>query len=387
VAIALAITAMITVMSVMSGFRGELLSRILGFNGHAYVQGQSTFAETYPGVVRNLEKIPGVVNVAPLVESPALAMGKNPGGVLVRGISAANLRRTPLVMNHIVAGSMRDFGQGEFGGDTILIGKRLAESLGVQAGETISLYGASTAATPFGTNQPINKDYIVGGVFEVGMSEYDQTFIFMPLEQAQAFFGRGADVDVIEVTVKDPDHIALFEPDLKKAAVEGSIVSTWQDRNASYWEALKVERFIIRFIMLLVVAMAALNIISALVMLVKNKERDIAILRTIGAGQGAIMRIFLIAGTTIGVFATPVGVVLGVLICTNLTSIQHAMEFVFQKVLWSPEVYFLSSVPVKLDVLEIVIVAGWTFLISVVATVYPSWRASRTDPVEALRYE
>ncbi|MEI7932411.1 MAG: lipoprotein-releasing ABC transporter permease subunit [Alphaproteobacteria bacterium] len=390
VAIALAITAMITVMSVMSGFRSELLGKILDFNGHIYVQGQAAFADNYPTVAERLKAIPGVVRVTPLIQSQTLVVRGSQVGAMVRGVTPQDLKNTHYIADHLIAGSMTDFGKGEYGGDTILIGAGLAESLNAHPGEFITLYGASTAATPFSANTVSHKDYLVGGVFKVGMNDYDQAFIMMPLEQAQIFFGRGQDIDLLEVDIQDPEKPEAVDrilPKIRAASVEGSIVSDWRDRNAAYWGALKVERFIIRFIMLLVVAMAALNIISALVMLVKNKERDIAVLRTIGAGRGAIMRIFLISGAMIGVTATPVGVLAGVLICKNLTAIQHGLEAVFQRVLWSPEVYFLSSVPVKLDWTEVTIVALWTFGISVLATIYPSWRASRTDPVEALRYE
>ncbi len=390
VAIALAITAMITVMSVMAGFRSELLGKILDFNGHIYVQGQAAFADNYPTQVERLKGVPGVVRVIPLIQSQALVVRGGQVGAMVRGITPQDLKATSYIADHLVAGSMTEFGKGEFGGDVILIGSGLAESLNAHTGEYITMVGASTAATPFSTNSLSRKDYLIGGVFQVGMNDYDQAFIMMPLEQAQAFFGRGNDVDLLEVDIANPESPEALDrilPRVKAASVEGSIVSDWRDKNAAYWGALKVERFIIRLIMLLVVAMAALNIISALVMLVKNKERDIAVLRTIGASKGAIMRIFLISGATIGVFATPIGVLAGVLICKNLTSIQHGLEAVFQRVLWSPEVYFLSSVPVKLDWSEVAIVAGWTFVISVLATIYPSWRASRTDPVEALRYE
>ncbi len=386
-AIALAIAVLIIVMSVMNGFRSELLSRILGFNGHAYVQGQAIFEQTYPPTVTRLRAVPGVVSVTPLVESQTIALGRVATGAMVRGMAPEDLKNQPMIVNNIKAGSLTDFGKGEYGGNVILMGNRLAEFLGVQAGESITLAAYGGAATPLGGSRVVQKDYVVGGIFSVGMAEYDQTYILMPLAQAQAFFGRGGDVDIIEVMVADPDHINRVVPLLRPAAGEGGVVSTWQDRNASYWEALQVERNMIRIIMMLIVAIAALNIISALVMLVKNKERDIAILRTIGASQGSIMRVFLISGAAIGVTAAPVGVVLGVLFCIYITPIQHFIEWVTGVLVFNPDVYFLTSMPAKLDWGEVWLVFAWTLSISILVTLYPSWRASRTDPVEALRYE
>jgi lipoprotein-releasing system permease protein len=385
-AISLAIAVLIIVMSVMNGFRAELLKGILGFNGHAYVQGEALWAENWPDVIARLQQAPGVVSVSPLVESQAVVQGQIISGAIVRGVTREDLLATPLIAENIKEGSMEEFGAGDYGGDTILMGTRLAEQLGVLAGDYVTLVTFG-GMTPFGTPRTNPKDYYIGGIFEVGNSEFDQLFIMMPLEQAQLYFDRGEDVDIIEIKVEDPDNVQTYLPAIRAAAGERAVVTTWQDRNASYWGALQVERNMMRIILMLVIGIAALNIISALVMLVKNKERDIAILRTMGAGQGAIMRVFLISGAAIGVTAAPFGVLLGVLFCWNIEYIQRFIDWLFGAEVFSPDIYFLSSLPAKLDWTEVWIVFGWTLGVSILVTLYPSWRASRTDPVEALRYE
>ena len=385
-AIALAVAVLIIVMSIMNGFRAELLNRILGFNGHAFVQGEVLRQDQWPAAVARLEQAPGVIQVTPLTESQALVKGTGVAGAIVRGVSAADLRATKFLADNIKQGSIAGFGEGEYGGDLILVGERLAANMGVAPGDPLTIVSPSAAATAFGS-APAEKTYTIGGVFSVGMSEYDQAFIYMPLEQAQLFFGKGGDVDAIEMKVENPDLVDEYLPGLRAAAGRGAVVSDWRDTNAQFFGALQVERTMMRLIMMLIVLIAALNIISGLVMLVKNKERDIAILRTMGAGQAAVMRVFLMSGAAVGVLATPFGVVLGVVFCIYIKPIQDFVEWVTGAQVFNEAVYFLPSLPAKLDWQEVVFVSVWTFSISILVTILPSWRASRIDPVEALRYE
>ena len=227
----------------------------------------------------------------------------------------------------------------------------------------------------------------MGATFQVGMSQYDQTYIYMPLSQAQLFFGREDSADAIEVRVEDPDHAARMKGPISKAAGPAALVSDWTQRDASFWGALKVERSVMRLILMLLVAIAAMNIISGLVMLVKNKGRDIAILRTMGAGQGSILRIFFMAGASIGALGTVAGLAVGVVFCTYIDPIQSAVEYVTGQAVFSSDVYYLSRVPAKVDWLEVLVIASWALGMSFLATLPPAWRASRLDPVEALRYE
>ncbi|MGZ8406617.1 MAG: FtsX-like permease family protein, partial [Caulobacteraceae bacterium] len=287
---------------------------------------------------------------------------------------------------NIKRGSLAAFGSGEYGGDLILIGERLAAQLGAEPGDPVTLVSPSGNSTPFGST-PNSKDYTVGGVFSVGMSEYDQAFVYMPLEQAQLFFGRETAIDVIEIKLKQPDRAAALRAQVAAAVGPGAVVTDWTHRNQSFFNALQVERNVMRLILMLIVAIAAMNIISGLVMLVKNKGRDIAILRTMGAGRGAILRIFFMAGSSVGVLGTLAGLVLGLLFCTFIEEIQAFVQWITGSDVFSADVYFLSHIPAKIDWGEVMVVTGWALAMSFLATLPPAWRASHIDPVEALRNE
>ncbi len=385
-AISVGIAVLIIVMSVMNGFRAELLSTILSFNDHAFVQGQAATEVNYPATVQRLRAAPGVTSAVPTVEAQALISGGGiTRGVNVRGVAAADLKASE-IGSSLRMGTLDGYGAGQYGGDMVVLGERLAGELGVKPGDFVTLTSPSASATAFGT-APGQKDYIVGATYSVNMSTFDQLFVYMPLEQAQLFFGRGADVDVIKVRVDDPDKVENNIADIRAAAGPGAVVTDWRDADAAYWGALQVERNMMRMIMMLIIGIAALNIISALVMLVKNKERDIAVMRTIGASQGSVMRIFLLSGAALGVVAAPIGVLMGVLFCIYIEPIQRAVDWLFGTDTFSADVYFLSSLPAKLDWMEVALVFGWTLACSILVTIYPSWRASRIDPVEALRYE
>jgi lipoprotein-releasing system permease protein len=386
--IMLAVAVLITVMSVMNGFRAELLGKILGFNGHLFVTGGVLDnAQLRDAAVERIVKVPGVTQAAPVIEAQAIAMGPNQiTGAIVRGLSRQDMLATKIVSGNITHGSLATFGEGEYGGDAVLVGERLADAVGVKAGDTISLISPSGGATAFG-GTPLQKAYTVAGTFTAGMSQYDQGYIFMPLSQAQLFFGREGTVDAIEIKVADPDKAPRMKADVQRAAGPAALVADWTQRDASYWGALQVERNVMRLILMLLVVIAALNIISSLVMLVKNKGRDIAILRTMGAGQGSILRIFVMAGGTIGAAGTAAGLALGSLVSIYIDPIQAIVEKLTGASVFSADVYFLNRLPAKVDWLEVAIITGFSLAISLVCTLPPAWRASRLDPVEALRYE
>jgi len=328
-----------------------------------------------------------VTQAAPVIEAQAMALGQGQiSGAIVRGITPSDLRDTKLVSGNLVRGSLDGFGQGDYGGDLILVGDRLAQTLGVQPGDPLTLISPTGGATAFGAT-PQRKTYTVAGTFSVGMSEYDQTFIYMPLPQAQLFFGRDGGIDFIEMKLADPDKAVDIKPVVAQAAGPGAIVSDWTQKNASYWGALQVERNVMRLILMLLVAIAALNIISGLIMLVKNKSRDIAILRTMGASKSAILRIFFMAGASVGVLGTITGLSIGVLFCVYIDQIQAFVEWVTHTQVFSSDVYFLSRVPAKVDWAEVALIVSWSLGVAFVATLPPAWQASRLDPVEALRYE
>ena len=387
IGVMLAVAVLISVMSIMNGFRSELMGKILGFNPHLSVQGQVLNSPYRPAVVARIKRIPGVVQAAPMVEAQAMVTGRGQiTGAIVRGLSPADLRATKLISSNIKSGSLQGFGEGEYGGDLILIGDRLAAQMGVQAGDAISLISPSSGATAFGST-PTEKSYTIGGIFSVGMSQYDQAYIYMPLEQAQLFFGRDMAVDTIDIRLADPERADTIRPQVAQAAGPGAIVSDWREKDLSFFNALQVERNAMRLILMLIVAIAAMNIISGLVMLVKNKGRDIAILRTMGAGQGSILRIFFMSGAAIGVLGTIAGLILGVLFCAYIKEIQAFVEWVTGSDVFNADIYFLSHIPPKIDWGEVGIVTFWSTIMSFVATLPPAWRASKLDPVEALRYE
>ena len=381
--ITLGVATLIIVMAVMNGFRTELLNKILGINGHVVAQPLDGPLTDYAAVADRLSKVSGVKFVIPLVEGQALASSPSAsGGVLVRGLRAQDLGKLQLVSRTIRDGSLENFDDG--GG--VLIGKRLADQLALRAGDTLTLVTPRGAVTPMGVTPRI-KGYRVAGVFEIGMSEYDSAFVFMPLQEAQAYFNRDDDVTGIEIYLDDPDKVDTVKPKLQEAADRPLYMLDWRDRNKTFFSALEVERNVMFLILTLIVLVAALNIVSGLIMLVKDKGRDVAILRTMGATRGAIMRIFLITGASIGVVGTLAGFALGMIVCWNIETIRGFLASLTGTELFSPEVYFLSRLPANPDLRETLTVVLMALTLSVAATLYPSWRAAKLDPVEALRYE
>ncbi|WP_075217865.1 lipoprotein-releasing ABC transporter permease subunit [Mongoliimonas terrestris] len=381
--IMLGVATLIIVMAVMNGFRGQLLEKILGINGHMVVQAIDSPLTDFDPVAERIAGVPGVIFAMPFVEGQVLASGPSSAtGALVRGVRAADLGKLRLVAGTIRQGSLDTF-------DTaagVAIGLRMAENLGVGLGDRVTLVSPKGNVTALGTT-PRVKSYPVTAIFEIGMSEYDSTFVFLPLAEAQRFFATPDLVTAIDVFVEDPDQVGVMRDRVVLAAERPTLVTDWRQRNVTFFSALEVERNVMFMILTLIVLVAALNIISGMTMLVKDKGRDIAILRTMGASRGSILRVFLITGAAIGVAGTIAGFILGLIVCLNVEEIRQFVSWLTTTELFSPELYYLSRLPADIQVDETVTVVGMALLLSFLATVYPAWRAARLDPVDALRYE
>jgi lipoprotein-releasing system permease protein len=384
VGIMLGVATLIIVMAVMNGFRTELISRILGINGHMIIQPVDTPLSNYNELAQKFAAVPGVKMAIPLVEGETLASGKNGAGsgALVRGIRAEDITKLKYVADNIKSGDLVGFAAG----DGIAIGSRLAATLGVGAGDTVTLISPEGDVTPMGVN-PRVKSYKVSAVFEIGMSEYDASIIFMPLEQAQLYFNAEGIVQSIELFVDNPDKIDELREPVEQAAGRQIFITDWRQRNSTFFSALQVERNVMFMILTLIVLVAALNIISGLIMLVKDKGHDIAILRTMGASSGAVMRIFFMTGAAIGTAGTFAGVVLGVIVCLNVERIREFFSWLSGTTLFNPELYFLSQLPAEMNLGETLSVVAMALALSFLATIFPAWRAAKLDPVQALRYE
>src|SRR6266702_1946917 len=346
--IMLGVATLIIVMAVMNGFRQELLSKILGLNGHLLIQPLESPLTDYAAVADRVARLDGITLAAPLVEGQALASSPfNASGVVVRGMLGADLTKLPQIASNIKQGTLDGFDTGQ----GLVIGRRLAEQLSVRAGDNITLVAPRGAVTPMGTTPRI-KVYKIAAVFEIGMSEYDAAFVFMPLTEAQAYFNRNGDVTAIEVYTNNPDQVTRFRELVTEAAKRPIFMIDWRQRNATFFGALQVERNVMFLILTLIVLVAAFNIASSLIMLVKDKGRDIGILRTMGATQGSIMRVFLITGAAIGVLGDLVGFLVGLLVCLNIESIRQFLSWLTNSDLFPPEMYFLSRLPADLDVGE-----------------------------------
>ncbi|MBD9648397.1 lipoprotein-releasing ABC transporter permease subunit [Ensifer sp. ENS09] len=384
IGIMLGVATLIIVMAVMNGFRTELISRILGINGHMIVQPIDGPLDNYADLATKFSGVKGVTMAIPMVEGQVLAqgVGDSSTGALVRGIRADDLSKMKSVSDHIQSGDLVGFASGT----GVAIGSRMAEQLGIQVGGTITLTSPNGDVTPLGMN-PRVKAYTVSAIYEIGMSEYDATILFMPLEEAQLFFNAEGLVQSIEIFVEHPDVVEELRQPIEDAAGRQIFITDWRDRNKTFFSALQVERNVMFMILTLIVLVAALNIISGLIMLVKDKGSDIAILRTMGATSGSVMRIFFMTGAAIGVAGTVAGVALGVVVCLNIESIRQFFSWISGTTLFSPELYFLSQLPADMNAHETALVIVMALTLSFLATIFPAWRASRLDPVQALRYE
>ncbi len=383
VGIALGVATLIIVMSVMNGFRQELLGRILGLNGELGIHGTPVISD-FDAVAKRVRGVAGVVHVFPMIESAAglkADQGSFTGGV-VRGIRREDLKQTPVVADNIRAGSLDKFD----GDDAIAIGVGLAARFGLGIGSQLQVYAPEAQATAFGS-LPRGRAYTVVAIFQVGFNEADTGFVFMPLEAAQTLFQVPDGVTQLDVVTTDPDNVRETNRAIRAAIGNVPVrVVDWTQNNNSFFAAVEVERNVMFLILTLIILVAAFNIISSLIMMVKDKTGDIAVLRTIGAGSGAIMRIFLMCGAFVGIAGTVLGTLLGVVFCLNIETIRHWLESLTGTNLFNPEVYFLSRLPAVLQWQEVGQVVAMALFLSLLATLYPSWRAARTDPVEALRH-
>lgn len=383
IGITLGVATLIIVMAVMNGFRKDLFEKIMGLNGHIIVQKLGEPFEDFNEIAAKIATVPGVQKAIPLIEGQVMVSSSMQAlGGLVRGITEADIKAVPLVADNIRFGSLDGF-DGQSG---IAIGSKLANSLRVGLGDTITLVSPRGATTPFGT-APRSKPYQISSIFELGMSEYDRMMIFMPLAEAQKYFAKLGEVDVVEVVVDDPEKVDWYGAAIRGAGGPTINVSDWRQRNETFFNVLAVERNVMFIILSLIVLVAALNIISGLMMLVKDKGRDIAILRTMGATKGAVMRVFLITGASIGVVGTLAGLALGVVFCWNIEAIRGFVSWITGATVFDPNIYYLTRLPAEIDVRETSGIVGMALVLSVLATLYPSWKASKLDPVEALRYE
>ena len=381
--IMLGVATLIVVMSVMNGFHLELMSKIIGINGHIFLQGVETPLNDYDAVIKRVEQVPGVTLVIPMVEGAAgVSSPYQQSGALVRGIREADIKRLPGIAGNVRRGTLDGFDAG--GG--VAIGAKMAEQLSVGVGDTISVLTARGAATPFGV-APRIKAYPVVAIFQIGVSEFDGIFVYMSLNEAQAYFNREDEASVIEAFVGDPDDMDAMRLKLDKAVGRPMIMTDWRQRNRSFFEALKVERTVMFLILTLIILVAALNIISGMTMLVKDKGRDIAILRTMGATRGAVLRIFLVTGATIGASGTLAGLLLGLVVAHNLEAVRQLINRSFGLNVFDPNLYLLSRLPSVVVMSDVLLVVALSLCLSLLATIYPAWRAAKLDPVEALRYE
>lgn len=381
VAVMLGVAALVIVMSVMNGFRAELLDKIVGLNGHAVVQAYGGRLDDWQDIVKRLEKTPGVTRASPLIEQPLLAsFNGRVEAILLRGNTPKDIGH---LQDKLKAGTLAAL---QPGSDNVAIGSRLAESLGAQVGDTITIINPAGRSTPFGT-VPRQVGYRVSAIFEIGVYDYDNAFVVMPIPDAQTLLLTGDAIGMIEVTTTDPDTVTTTLAPLKKQLESRAQVTDWKTINASLFEALAVERVAMFVVLSIIVLVAVFNILSSLIMLVRAKTRDIAILRTMGASRRSLLKIFMTIGFVIGALGTAVGLILGFVFLYFRQPMVHLVELLTGQNLWDPSIRFLTELPSRSDPVEIVTIALMALVLSFLATLYPALKAASTDPVQVLRYE
>ncbi len=386
IGIMIGVATLIVVMSVMNGFRYELVNRILGINAHLTLYSYSHQISDYKNILQEIQNIDGVKFANPVVESQAMLTSKNMNaGGLIKGIKVDDLKNKTLIADHIIAGDVEKLSNK----NSVLIGAAIAKNMNLKVDDPIKIISAETNETILGS-VPRIKTYQVAGIFESGMYEYDSTTVFLNFEMAQIHFKFPEAVSAIEIFADDPTDmekikIGLYE--LLSEKYQNFYISDWQQANASFIDALKVETTVMFFILTLIIIVAAFNIISSMIMLVNDKNKNIALLRTLGMTKAGVMRIFLICGSSIGVIGTSFGVIIGLLFSTNIQNIKQWLESATNTHLFDPAVYFLSTLPSKIFVSDVVLITVMSLILSFFATIYPAYKASKSNPAEILRYE
>ncbi|GGO90730.1 lipoprotein-releasing ABC transporter permease subunit [Stakelama pacifica] len=384
VAVTLGVAALVVVMSVMNGFRAELFDKIVGLNGHAVIQGYDNQLPDWRAIVAQAKRTPGITSATPLIEQPLMAgYSGRVEGVLVRGMREQDILNNPTIADNVKVGSLKQLTPGS---GNIAIGSRLAQALGANIGSEIALISPQGPATPFGT-VPRIVSYRVAAIFEVGVYDYDKQFVIMPMQDAQTLLLMGDNIGMVELDTVDADKVDQIVAPLARRYIDEAQVSTWKTMNAQLFEALKVDRLVTFTVVSIIILVAVFNILSSLIMLVRAKTRDIAILRTMGATRASLIRIFMTVGTTIGALGIGTGLVLGFLLIEFRQGMVQLIGLVTGQEIWDPSMRYLTELPAKTDPVEVVGIVLMALTFSVLATLYPAFKAASTDPVQVLRYE